>query len=147
MRAFTWYAVGFTVLFLGRFVSITALAAANRNTLGIPPSVSYALAAIITPPVLYLFYSVKRYFTYKRAFGIDHFDKDYSEPFVKQGIFRYTDNGMYIVGLMALYLPGLLLMSGAALIAAAFSHAFAWAHYFCTERPDMNVIYGKTPGE
>ena len=59
-----------------------------------------------------------------RAFGIDHFDKTYNVPYVKAGIFRYTDNGMYIFGLMILYLPGLLLFSKAALVVAIFNHLY-----------------------
>ena len=103
------------------------------------------LVALIAPVVIYLFYSVIRYFTIKRAYGIDHFDKNYSEPYVKGGIFRYKDNGMYVYGLLILYLPGLLLLSKAALIVALFNHVYVWVHYYCTERPDMKVIYGKTP--
>ena len=66
---------------------------------------------------------------------------------MKKGIFRYTDNGMYIYGLMILYLPGLLLLSKAAMVVALFNHIYIWVHYYCTERPDMKVIYGKAPGE
>ena len=108
------------------------------------PVLAYLMAAIITPFVIYLFYSVKKYFSFERAFGIDHFDKNYNEPYVKRGIFRYTSNGMYIYGLMVLYLPGLLLLSKAALMVASFNHIYIWVHYYCTERPDMNFIYGKT---
>jgi len=50
-----------------------------------------------------------------------------------------------IYGLLILYLPGLLLLSKAALIVALFNHVYVWVHYYCTERPDMKVIYGKTP--
>ena len=144
-RAFKIYAVGFSILFVGRLVSILILALSNRHSLLINPTISYLLATIITPIVIYLFYSVKRYFTIERAFGIDHFDKGYNEPYVKEGIFRYTDNGMYVYGLLILYLPGLLLLSKAALIVALFNHVYIWVHYYCTERPDMKAIYGKTP--
>ena len=89
------------------------------------------------------FYSVLKYFTLERAFGIDHFDKNYNDPFVKKGIFRYTNNGMYIYGLMIFYLPGLLFLSKPALVVALFNHIYIWVHYFCTERPDMKLIYGK----
>jgi hypothetical protein len=54
-------------------------------------------------------------------------------------------NGMYVVGLMVLYLPGLLLLSKAAIVAALFNHVYIWVHYYCTERPDMLEIYGDTP--
>ena len=29
-----------------------------------------------------------------------------------------------------------------ALVVALFSHAYIWVHYFCTDRPDMKLIYG-----
>lgn len=146
-RAFNLYAAGFSILFIGRLVTIIILGLSNQNSLSISPLYVYLLAVIITPPTIYLAYSVKRYFTIARAYGIDHFDRSYNEPFVKKGIFRYTDNGMYIFGLMVLYLPGLLLFSKAALLVALFNHIYIWVHYYCTERPDMQVIYGKVPSD
>ncbi len=145
-RAFNIYAGGFALLFVSRLIFIIILAFSNQNSLSINPLFTYIIAAAITPVVIYLFYSVKKYFTLERAFGIDHFDKTYHKPYVKEGIFRYTDNGMYIYGLMILYLPGLLLLSQAALLVALFNHIYIWVHYYCTERPDMYVIYGKAPG-
>jgi len=53
---------------------------------------------------------------------------------------------MYVYGLLILYLPGLFLLSKAALLVALFNHVYIWVHYYCTEQPDMKVIYGKTPG-
>ncbi len=146
-KAFKLYTVGFSLLFVSRLITIIILALSNPGSWSIEPLIAYIIAALITPLVVYLFYSVKKYFTVERAYGIDHFDKDFNEPFVKKGIFRYTDNGMYVFGLMILYLPGLLLLSKAALIVAAFNHIYIWAHYYCTERPDMEVIYGKTSAE
>ena len=91
-----------------------------------------------------LAYSVTRYFTYRRAVGIDHFDPSYrNEPLVRHGIFRFTPNAMYTFGLLILWVPGLLAASAAALLAALFSHVYIWVHYFCTERPDMHHIYAK----
>ena len=144
-KAFTIYTIGFSLLFVGRLISITILGFSSPASLSMDPLYAYLLAALITPAVIYLFYSVKRYFTIARAYGIDHFDRGYNEPFVKRGIFRYTDNGMYIFGLMVLYLPGLLLLSKAALLVALFNHIYIWVHYYCTELPDMRKIYGKAP--
>ena len=144
-RSFALYAIGFSLLFVGRLIAIIILAYSNKNTLLVNPLLPYAFAALISPLVIYLFYSVKRYFTIERAYGIDHFDKDYTEPYVKQGIFKYTDNGMYVLGLMILYLPGLLLLSKAAILAALFNHVYIWVHYYFTERPDMLEIYGDAP--
>lgn len=143
-RAFRMYTIGFSILFISRLISIILLAISNQNSLSVNPNIVYLLAAAITPFVIYLFYSVKKYFTIERAYGIDHFDKNYNEPYEKRGIFRFTDNGMYVFGLMILYLPGLLLLSKAALVVALFNHIYIWVHYFCTERPDMEEIYGKT---
>ncbi len=144
-KAFKFYAAGFSVLFSGRLVAIILLAISNQGTLNLKPIVAYFVAVLITPFVIYLFYSVRKYFTIERAYGIDHFDKDYSEPYVRRGIFKYTDNGMYVFGLMVLYLPGLLLFSEAALLAALFNHSYIWVHYYFTERPDMVDIYGDVP--
>ena len=143
--AFKLYSRVFSILFVGRLISIIILACSNKNSLNVEPVFAYALSFIIIIPVIYLFYSVKRYFTVERAYGIDHFDKNYNEPFVKKGIFKFTNNGMYVYGLMILYLPGLLLTSEAALLVALFNHVYIWVHYFFTEKPDMVAIYGKTP--
>ena len=144
-KAFKIYTVGFSLLFVCRLIFIIVLAISNQGSLSINPLYTYLIAALITPVIIYLFYSVLRYFTIKRAFGIDHFDKNYNEPSMKRGIFRYTDNGMYVYGLLVLYLPGLFLLSKAALIVALFNHVYIWVHYYCTELPDMKVIYRKTP--
>ncbi len=144
-RAFKLYTVGFSSLFVSRLIAIIFLSISNKNTLHFDPIIAYVIAALITPIVIYLFYSVRKYFTIERAYGIDHFDKNYREPYVKKGIFKYTDNGMYVFGLMVLYLPGLLLLSEAAILVALFNHAYIWVHYYFTERPDMVEIYGNTP--
>jgi len=144
-RSFLVYRIGFSALFGSRLVFIIFLAYSNRGTLKVDPFWVYFLVAFITPIVAYLFYSVKKYFTFERAYGIDHFDKNYNVPYVKQGIFRFTDNGMYVFGLLILYIPALLLFSKAALFVALFNHLYIWVHYFTTEKPDMQEIYGFTP--
>lgn len=144
-EAFQLYAAGFSILFVGRLIAIIFVAISSRDTLVVYAWACYLLAALITPPVIYLFYSVKRYFTVERAFGIDHFDKNYNEPYVKGGIFRFTGNGMYVYGLMILYLPGLLLLSKPALVVGLFNHVYIWVHYYCTEQPDMKTIYEELP--
>ena len=144
-KAFVWYAIGFAILFVGRLLILIPLGLSNHNTLAIEPLYAYIMAGVLTPFVIYLFYSVKKYFTIERAFGIDHFDKEYDVPYVKGGIFKYTSNGMYIFGLLILLLPGLLFLSKAALIAGLFNYLYIWVHYYCTELPDMKEIYGNTP--
>lgn len=143
-RGFGLYAVGFAVLGISRIVSVFLLAAANRGTVPINIAALRALAVLAAVPAAYLFYSVARYFGFRRAMGMDHFDASYgTKPFVRQGIFRFTSNGMYVFGLLLLWVPGLWCASAAALVLAAFNHLYIWAHYFATELPDIRRIYGK----
>ncbi len=143
-NGFFYYAAGFTILFVGRLLTIIALAFSNRGTLALSPALAYTLAFVLLIPSLYLFYSVRTYFGFKRAYGIDHFDESYrGAPFVRQGIFRLSSNAMYVFGFLLLWIPGLLLFSQAALLAAAFNHLYIWVHYYCTELPDMHAIYGE----
>ena len=45
---------------------------------------------------IYTMYSVKKYFGFMRATGIDHFDPSYKDkPFEKRGIFKWSSNAMY----------------------------------------------------
>ena len=143
-RAFAAYAVLFFLLIISRPLFITLLAIANRDTIPMNHMFKVILVILLAAPSLYLMYSIARYFGFERAFGIDHFDPSYRrKPLVKKGIFRYTSNGMYVFGLLILWIPGVLFSSLTALAAALFSHIYIWVHYFCTEKPDMNFIYGQ----
>ena len=143
MRAFNIYAIGFSILFIARFFLIIAVGYANRGTWMINPSVGYGVAILIAVPALYLFYSVRVFFGFQRAFGIDHFVKEARNwPIVRKGIFRFTPNAMYVFGIGALWIPAFAFQSLAALIAAGFSHVYIWVHYFTVEEPDMRQLYG-----
>jgi len=144
-NAFTLYAIGFVILFGARGVFAFIIGYANRGTLPIDPTIGYVLAGIIFLPAFYLFYSVKTYFSFRRAFGIDHFEPEATAklPFVRKGIFKWTPNAMYVFGFFLLWVPPFLFQSVAALVFAVFSHIYIWVHYFCTEKPDMRRIYGK----
>ncbi len=141
---FSVYAVGFSILGISRVVAVFVLAISNRDTLPVDLTALRILAIIALIPAVYLFYSVKRYFSFKRAFGIDHFDEGYrSLPFVRKGIFRFTRNGMYTYGFLLLWVPALWYASQAALCIALFNHIYIWVHYYSTELPDMKRIYGE----
>lgn len=140
---FTLYAIGFSILGILRVVLVVLLAISNRGALPGEPVALQVLGAAALLPALYLFYSVHRYFGFRRAFGIDHFDASYrSMPFVRRGIFRWTSNGMYVFGFLVLWAPALWFASPAALVAALFNHLYIWVHYLSTELPDMRRIYG-----
>jgi len=144
-KSFKLYKIGFAILILSRLVTIIILAHSSPKTLNLKTEFAYLLASIFFLLSAYLFYSVFRYFGIDRAFGKDHFHPEEfkNEPFVKQGIFKYTANGMYLCGFFILWIPGLLLLSKAAILVALFNHAYIWVHYYFTELPDMKRIYGE----
>ena len=142
-KAFRYFKIGFAVLIALRPLLAFALAWANRGTLPLTPWLGVLLGLALLAPGLYLMVSVRRYFGFDRAFGIDHFDASYREmPLVRGGIFKWTPNAMYVFGFLLLWAPALLFQSVAAMAAAAFSHGYIWVHFYCTERPDMRRIYG-----
>jgi hypothetical protein len=142
-HGFKVYATIFTVLILVRPAVITILAVSSEGSLVGNPSLFRILAGAASLPVFFLLYSVARYFGFRRAYGIDHFDSSYrSQPFVRDGIFRLTGNAMYTFGMLLLYIPGLWLASRPAILAAVFNHLYIWVHYFTVEKPDMRQIYG-----
>ncbi|MEC7491203.1 MAG: methyltransferase [Pseudomonadota bacterium] len=142
-KAFNVYAVGFVFLIVCRPILIFALGWSNRETLVINVWLGYGICAFLFIPTAYLMFSIKHYFTFRRAFGIDHFDPNASNiAFVRQGIFRWSPNAMYVFGFMGLWIPAFLFQSVTALIVAAFSHVYIWVHYYATEKPDMVRIYG-----
>ena len=143
---FKIYTIGFTVLFASRLIFIILLSLSNRNSIVLSSGFSYALSVVFILLSGYLFYSVRTYFGFERAYGIDHFDESYRHlPFVREGIFKYTSNAMYTFGFLILWVPGLIFFSKAALLAACFNHLYIWVHYYTTELPDIRFIYG-SPG-
>ncbi|HAV77471.1 MAG TPA: hypothetical protein DCX53_08960 [Anaerolineae bacterium] len=148
-RAFPIYKVIFTILFVGRPITLVLLGISNTNTLGINQILAYVLAFILFIPAAYTMYSVFHYFGVSRAYGEDHFKPaEYrNKPFVKQGMFKYTDNAMYKFAFLLLWALALLFMSKAALLAAAFNHIYIWVHFYYTELPDIKFIYGNSSKE
>ncbi len=142
-RGFTFYSVVFMILLVARPIAITILAYSNQGSSLTDLRILHVVALVLLVPILYLLYSLVKYFGLKRALGIDHFDASYREKsLVQKGIFKYVNNSMYIFGLLILWLPGLLLASKAGLLAALFGHVYIWVHYFTVELPDMIHIYG-----
>jgi hypothetical protein len=142
-RGFLVYQAIFVVLLLARPATLALLAISDHETFEIPIAASIATSVILLLPAIYTLYSVARYFGMSRACGIDHFDPSYrNSPMVRDGIFRFTANAMYTFAFLLLWAIAVAGASWAAFVVAAFSHAYIWVHYFCTERPDMRLIYG-----
>ena len=143
-QGYRLWKVTFMILLAARPVVIVLLAIANRDTFSLPPGVRWGLVAVMAVPVAWLGYSVERYFGVDRAVGADHFDASYrDQPLVKKGIYKYSSNAMYLYGFLALWIPAIVFVSKAALVAALFSHLYIWVHYYFTEQPDMGWLYGQ----
>jgi hypothetical protein len=148
-QAFSVFRVIFAILFLGRPLTLILLAISNANTLNLNSVLVYGLSILLFIPFAYTMYSVFHYFGINRAFGEDHFKPaSYkNKPFVRQGMFRYTDNAMYKFGFLILWLIALVFLSKAALLVAAFSQLYIWVHFYSTELPDIKDIYGSQTEE
>lgn len=142
-HAFRIYRTVFMALLLSRPLSILLLATADHDSIELSYLVRVPICLMLVLPAGYTLYCVIRYFGLSRAAGIDHFDDRYrSKPLVRKGIFKYTSHSMYTFGFLILWAIAVAGASWAAGVASAFSHAYIWVHYFCTERPDMRSIYG-----
>ncbi len=139
------YGAVFFPLFALRPVVVVGVAASDAGSLWTPGTVSLAAAMVLAAPAVWTFVSVARYFGIRRALGVDHFDRGFDAPFVRRGAFAIMPNAMYALGFLALWAIAIAAGSRAALVAAAFQHAFIWAHYRWVERPDMQVIYEGRP--
>ncbi|HKJ27436.1 MAG TPA: methyltransferase [Anaerolineales bacterium] len=143
-RGFQLYGIIFFILFFGRPVSILLLGIANTGSLTLAWPWRIGLGILFFIPAAYLGYSVMHYFGIARALGADHFDESYRKlPMVKEGFFKYSSNSMYVFGFLLLWSLAFLTASKAALFAAAFNHLYIWIHYYTTEEPDMQYIYGE----
>lgn len=140
---FLIHRIGYVTLFACRLLPLLAISGATAGTLAIPPWLRIGFMAVTLPPTLWAIHCAVFYFGLDRASGADHFDPAYRKArFEERGIYRYVNNSMYAVALLALYYPGVLDQSALALITAAVHHAFVWVHYYCTEKPDLREIYG-----
>jgi len=148
-QAFPAFKVIFTLLFAGRPITLVLLGISNANSLTLNSAVSYSIAVILFVPFAYTMYSVVRYFGLDRAYGADHFDPSLykGKPFVKQGMFKFTNNAMYKFGFLGLWVIAFAFQSKAALLAAAFNHLYIWVHFYFTELPDIRHIYGSQSKE
>lgn len=139
---FRGYVAIFFLLFGGRFISLLILAWMDRGSLHLQILPQIVVTGILAGLGVYAMYSVIRYFGMERAAGADHFDPQYRNmPFVREGIFRFTSNGMYIYAFLLFWAIAIGLNSSAALSVVAFSHAYIWVHFYATEKPDMDFLY------
>jgi len=110
-----------------------------------PGWIAWSISVLIFIPFIYTIYSIKKYFGFIRATGIDHFDLNYKNiPFEKRGIFKWSSNAMYTFAVAVFF--GLAISAGskAMFVFAAYTYIGGWLHYFCTEKEDFKAIYGNS---
>ena len=89
---FKAYAVIFIIIMILRLSSI-GLCFADYGTWFTPGWIAWSVSVLIFIPFIYTIYSVKKYFGFMRASGIDHFDPSYKDiPFERRGIFKWNSN-------------------------------------------------------
>lgn len=116
---------------------------ADAGSLGGDRTLQLVAGGLLMLPAIWGMHSVIKYFTISRALGGDHFFDQYvNMPLVDQGAFKYSANAMYTFVFLGMWGIALLTGSWNALVLALFNHAYIWVHMYCTERPDMDVIYG-----
>ena len=136
------YVVIFFIIAILRLSGI-GLSFADYGSWFTPGWIAWSVSVLIFIPFIYTMYSIKKYFGFLRATGIDHFDPNYKNiPFEKRGIFKWSSNAMYTFAIPVFF--GFAFSSGskAMFIFAAYSFIGTWLHYFCTEKEDFKVIYG-----
>ena len=137
------WAIIFLPLLISRPIFMIGLANSTSNTLSISKSILIIIGIILLIPALYTLWSVIKYFKIMRALGGDHFRVSYRKmPMVNKGAFKYSSNAMYSYAFLLLYSIALFKTSQPALFVAIFQHIYIWIHYYCTEKPDMDIIYG-----
>jgi hypothetical protein len=134
----------FIPLLVARPLLVVGLAIANRGSLDLPQPLAVGLGLVLLLPAIYTLWSVARYFGIPRAIGGDHFRSHYrTMPLVKEGAFAWSSNAMYAFAFLGLWSIALLIGSQAALTVVLFQHAYIWVHLYCTEAPDMDLLYGQ----
>ena len=141
---FKAYAVIFIIIMISRLFSI-GLCFADYSSWFNPGWIAWTISVLIFIPFIYTIYSIKKYFGFMRATGIDHFDPNYKNiPFEKRGIFKWSSNAMYTFATVVFFGFAISAGSKAMFVFAAYTYIGGWLHYFCTEKEDFKVIYGNS---
>ena len=139
---FKGYVLIFFIIAILRLLSV-GLCFADYGTWFTPNWIAWSVSVLIFMPFVYTIYSIKKYFGFMRATGIDHFDPSYKDkPFERRGIFKWTPNAMYTFALAIFFGFAISAGSKAMFVFAAYTYIGGWLHYFCTEKEDFKVIYG-----
>ena len=138
---FKGYVIIFFILIISRLSAIV-LCFVDYGSLYKPGWLAWILGFILFIHGAYTMYSVKKYFGFLRAAGADHFDPKYRNlPFENRGIFKWTPNAMYVFAIGIPFSFAVATGSQSMFVVAIYTYISIWLHYFCTEKPDIAIIY------
>jgi hypothetical protein len=139
-----WGIIFFPLMILRPFMTL-AVGLSDFGSLESLRITQIIIGLVLLIPVIYTGWSINKYFGISRALGGDHFRQKYREmPLVNQGAFKFSSNAMYAFAFLLFFAIALLTGSRAALASAMFQYAYIWVHMYCTENPNMDIIYGKS---
>ena len=97
------YAVIMIIIGILRLSGI-GLSFADYGSWFTPGWVAWSVSMLFFIPFIYTIYSIKKYFGFMRATGIDHFDPSYKDkPFERRGIFKWSSNAMYTFAIPVIF--------------------------------------------
>ncbi len=133
----------FLPFLIARPLTVILVGWADDTPIGLPRALEWGIGVLVVGAAIYTMHSVLVHFTIRRAVGGDHFrDEIAALPFVREGAFKFTDNAMYGIVFTGLWGIALMFDSWNALVLALFQHCYIWVHMYCTEKQDMEWIYG-----
>lgn len=142
-KALRIWGIIFLPMLAARPLLVLATGLASIGTLEGSRVLQIIAGAVLLIAPVWGMHSVIKHFTISRALGGDHFYDHFANmPLVDKGIFKYFQNGMYSFVFLGFWALALLTGSWNALVLALFQHAYIWVHMYCTEEPDMKIIYG-----
>jgi protein-S-isoprenylcysteine O-methyltransferase Ste14 len=129
---------------MGRFLSFACLSQNDKGCLNLTLTILIPVTLIALFPGLYAMFSVMLNFGMSRAGDGDHFDQSYRElPLVKEGIFQYTDNGLYVFAFLLFWATAIGFNSIAALVVVAFNHVYIRVQYYPRRSRKCTISTGK----
>jgi len=133
----------FLPFLVARPITIILTGWADDTSLNEPRWLEWVIGLALVALAGWVMHSVFKHFTIRRAVGGDHFRDEIAElPMVREGAFRFTRNAMYGLAFFGMWGIALLFDSWNALVVAFFQHCYIWVHWYCTEQPDMEWLYG-----
>ena len=141
---FKAYVVIFFIIAILRLFSV-GLCFADYGTWFTPGWLAWSISLLIFIPFIYTIYSIKKYFGFMRATGIDHFDPSYKDkPFEKRGIFKWTPNAMYTFAIAVFFGFAISAGSKAMFVFAAYTYIGTGGYIISVQKKKILKSYMET---